>query len=188
MPNLTSEVANSARSAATQMSQAEARPIPPPSAAPCTLAIVGLLISASVRSMPARRIASAKFSSSPASPAAFIQFRSAPAEKLLPRPPSTTTRTSGSPSSWRHAAVRSPISCALKALCTSGRFIQIVANPPVRSISSVPYIFDLLRHILNRPNFVGRIGAFSVAERLRPSVRRACAGSITPSSHMRAVA
>jgi len=96
-----------------------------------------LFISASVRSMPASRIASAKFSASLASPAAFIQLRSAPAEKLFPRPASTTARTVASASSSRHAAVRSAISCALKALCTSGRFIQIVATPPSRAISRV---------------------------------------------------
>ena len=39
------------------------------------------------------------------------------------------------------------------------------------------------RHILNRPKRVGSIGAFIAAEIDRPSTRRVCAGSITPSSH-----
>ena len=43
-------------------------------------------------------------------------------------------------------------------------------------------------HIRNTPNFVGSIGAFSAAERDRPSTRRVSAGSMIPSSHSRAVA
>ena len=42
------------------------------------------------------------------------------------------------------------------------------------------------RYILNTPNFVDAIGALSAAERLRPRMRRVCAGSTTPSSHNRA--
>ncbi len=45
-----------------------------------------------------------------------------------------------------------------------------------------------LHHILNRPNFVGSIGAFADADNPRPSTSRVSAGSITPSSHSRAVA
>ena len=45
-----------------------------------------------------------------------------------------------------------------------------------------------LHHILNRPNFVGSIGAFAAADNPRPSTSRVSAGSITPSSHSRAVA
>ena len=52
-----------------QMSMADARPIPPPSAAPCTRAMVGLPISARVRSMPASLRASCRFSSTEASAA-----------------------------------------------------------------------------------------------------------------------
>ena len=43
-------------------------------------------------------------------------------------------------------------------------------------------------HILNRPNFVGSIGALDAADRPRPSTSRVSAGSITPSSQSRAVA
>ena len=46
----------------------------------------------------------------------------------------------------------------------------------------------ILHYIRNRPNFVGRIGAFSAAANDSPSTRRVCAGSITPSSHSRALA
>jgi len=47
---------------------------------------------------------------------------------------------------------------------------------------------DVHRHILNTPNVVGSIGAFRLAEMLRPSTRRVCEGSMTPSSHNRALA
>ena len=58
--------------------------MPPPSAAPCTRAMVGFFISASVRSMPARARASLRFSAMPLLAARRIQLRSAPAEKLFP--------------------------------------------------------------------------------------------------------
>ena len=44
------------------------------------------------------------------------------------------------------------------------------------------------RYIRKTPNFVAGIGAFSVAASDRPSTRRVSAGSITPSSHSRALA
>ena len=43
-------------------------------------------------------------------------------------------------------------------------------------------------HILNTPNSVGAIGAFNVAASDSPSTRRVSAGSMTPSSHSRALA
>ena len=43
-------------------------------------------------------------------------------------------------------------------------------------------------HILNRPKRVGSIGALADAERPKPSTSLVSAGSITPSSHIRAVA
>src|SRR3546814_17975389 len=43
-------------------------------------------------------------------------------------------------------------------------------------------------YILNTPNRVGSIGAFSAAESDRPSTIRVSAGSMMPSSHSRAVA
>src|SRR5262245_15466812 len=45
-----------------------------------------------------------------------------------------------------------------------------------------------LHYIRNRPNFVGSIGALDAADKPRPSTSRVSAGSITPSSHSRAVA
>lgn len=50
------------------------------------------------------------------------------------------------------------------------------------------FLHQFLHHILNRPNFVGSIGAFADADSPRPSTSRVSAGSITPSSHSRAVA
>ena len=43
-------------------------------------------------------------------------------------------------------------------------------------------------HILNRPNFVGSIGALDAADSPSPSTSLVSAGSITPSSQSRAVA
>src|SRR3954467_1507242 len=43
-------------------------------------------------------------------------------------------------------------------------------------------------YILNTPNRVRSMGAFSAAERPRPRTMRVSAGSITPSSHNRALA
>src|SRR5574343_134549 len=137
MPNLTSEVAKKALVEATAMSQAAVRPVPPPRAAPWTRAMVGFFISASTRSILARARASSRLSSRPLLAARFIQLRSAPAEKLLPRPARTTTRTSASSSSVIQAAVSSVIRVSSKALCRSGRFIQMVATGPIISISSV---------------------------------------------------
>ncbi|MPN13728.1 hypothetical protein SDC9_161052 [bioreactor metagenome] len=131
MPNLTSEVANNALVDATAMSQAEARPMPPPRAAPWTRAMVGLFISAMVRSILANARASLRLSSMPLLAARRIQLRSAPAEKLLPRPASTTARISVSSSSAMKAAVSSVIRVSSKALCRSGRFIQTVATGPL---------------------------------------------------------
>src|SRR5574337_1721752 len=96
MPSRTSEVANCALVEATQISQAEARPMPPPSAAPCTRATVGVAQVEMVRNRVASLRASARFSSRAAAPWRFIQLRSAPAEKLLPAPASTMTRTAAS--------------------------------------------------------------------------------------------
>jgi hypothetical protein len=128
MPKRTSDVAKTASLAATAMSHAAARPMPPPSAAPWTRATLGFFSSASVRSIRASLRASSRFSSRPLWAARFIQLRSAPAEKLLPRPASTTTRTSSSPSSATQAAISSAIRSSSKALWRSGRFIQIVAT------------------------------------------------------------
>ena len=78
------------------MSQAAASPMPPPSAAPCTRASVG--VRARSRSCGTARRACARrrgCASSGAAPWRFIQFRSAPAEKLLPSPASTMARTLG---------------------------------------------------------------------------------------------
>ena len=101
---------------ATQMSQAEASPMPPPSAAPCTRARVGVRHDAMVRNSVASFRASARFCSRGAAPWRFIQFRSAPAEKLLPSPASTMTRTPASASSVAKALVSSAISFSSNAL------------------------------------------------------------------------
>ena len=51
-----------------------------------------------------------------------------------------------------------------------------------------PFMVSVPVYMRNTPKRVSGIGAFSVADRDRPSTRRVSAGSITPSSHSRAVA
>ena len=46
----------------------------------------------------------------------------------------------------------------------------------------------LFSHIRNTPNRVAAIGAFSAADNASPNTRRVSTGSMTPSSHSRAVA
>src|SRR6185369_17099214 len=59
----------------------------------------------------------------------LIQPRSAPAEKLLPLPANSTTRTRSFSARLFNAAVKSAIRRSSKALCTSGRFMVRVAIP-----------------------------------------------------------
>src|SRR5438552_5349111 len=134
MPKRTSEVANCAFVDAMQISHADARPMPPPSAAPCTRAMVGVLHSEMVRNSAASRRASSRLLSNEAAPWRLIQFRSAPAEKLLPSPASTIARTAGSASSRRNASVSSAIKVSSNALWSSGRLIHTQAHAPRRSI------------------------------------------------------
>jgi phage shock protein A len=42
-------------------------------------------------------------------------------------------------------------------------------------------------HMRNRPKVVGSMGAFNAAARARARMSRVCAGSMTPSSHSRAL-
>ena len=95
-PSLLSVRPNFASGTPMAMSQQATRPTPPPKAAPCTRAIVGLGSSSRVRIRRARARASSRFSASLADAMPRIQFKSAPAENDAPLPSSTTTRTSGS--------------------------------------------------------------------------------------------
>ena len=157
-------------------------------------------------SIVGQRLASARFCAREKPAIFFIQFRSAPAQKLGPAPMSTTARTAGSSPSLRSAAVSSAISVALNALWTSGRLSVTTADrrrPPRQSIvayvgaSHVGFAAAGLAHdrclahytyIRNTPKVVGSIGLFSAAEIASPSTRRVSAGSMTPSSHSRALA
>src|SRR5690606_9638150 len=85
---------------------------------------------------------------------AFIQLRSAPAEKDLPAPVSTTTRTASLPSRSRSVAVSSAITSALKALCRSGRLSVSVATP--RSSISLRIHGSLMRLLLHPEHAVAR--------------------------------
>src|SRR6266404_430013 len=84
--------------------------------------------------MVARAIASASFWASEYPAMRFIQARSAPAEKLLPLPARSTTRTAGSLASASSPSVTSAIKRSSKALWRSGRFSHRVAIPSAVSI------------------------------------------------------
>src|SRR5258706_1860602 len=139
-PSFTSESAKAASYVATAMSQHATSPTPPPSAAPCTRAMVGLRRCAMVRMSAARPIASRRFSSSEKPAMRFIQFRSAPAENDLPAPESTTTRMPSSASIERNASVSSAMSASSKALWRSGRFMVTMPTEPCRSIARASLI------------------------------------------------
>ncbi len=128
MPNLASLTEKRALSAAMAMSHAQARPTPPPSAAPCTRATVGFGQASMRASIAAKRRASSRFHSCDAVLARCIHCRSAPALKCLPSPASTITRTSASSPSAAKAASSSPIIASSKALNTAGRDIVTCGN------------------------------------------------------------
>ena len=86
-----------------------------------------------------------------------------------------------------------------RALASASEYTATVAMPILRAVFddaagdlAAVGNQDLGEHrcayIRNTPNFVAGIGAFSVAASERPSTRRVSAGSITPSSHSRALA
>src|SRR6266436_3673026 len=136
-PKRTSDTLNSVSTDATAMSQAAISPMPPANAAPCTRATVGFFIECRRLSMAPKTSASSRFSSKSSSPILFIQLRSAPAQNTLPRPASTTARTTGSRSSSPKAAESSAIIDSLKALRTSGRLSQMTATARPAWISMV---------------------------------------------------
>ena len=123
MPSLVSVKPKTVSAAASAMSATAQRPIPPPSAAPCTRATTGTGQASIVSSISAMRRASASLSSTDSAAEARIQATSAPAQKAAPSPASTTARSAsgGSVARVLKASCRSAISSALKALRTSGR-------------------------------------------------------------------
>ena len=134
---------------------------------PWTRASVGLGRNASVRIIPASARASRKFSASEYPATRCIQSRSAPAEKLFPRPASTTTRTSRRPRrAARSARVSSAMTVSLKALWTPGGSARGLRRHPCgRSSGSRTRhrSFEPL-YIRNTPKRVSSIGALSAAE------------------------
>lgn len=125
----------------TATSQTEAMPTPPPKALPCSLPITGFGSPLSAPSIVASLPASAERVSASISRWSRIQPRSPPAQKDLPAPVSTTTRTASSSASLPAAAVRSASICADMALCFSGRLRVSVATPRASvSIVKVSYM------------------------------------------------
>ncbi len=156
MPSLTSVKPKTASCVARTMSLTAQRPIPPPSAAPCTRVITGTGHSSIAPNIAAMRPASASFSSTLSSCAARIQVTSAPALNDAPSPARTTPRSSsgGSSASSSKRARSSAISSALNALRTSGRDrVTCATNPsrvtrsgPITARSLAPAAEEWLRH------------------------------------------
>jgi hypothetical protein len=128
-PIRTSEIENTASSAATAMSQAAMSPMAAAYAAPFTLAMVGFASSLRLRSIALIVLALAKFSASPAAAMRRIQPRSAPAQNAEPLPVSTTMRAPASAWSALNASVSDRITVSSMALRTFGRLIVTVATP-----------------------------------------------------------
>ncbi|MNV77311.1 hypothetical protein D3C71_1707230 [compost metagenome] len=118
------------------ISQQATRPTPPPKAAPCTRAMVGLGSSSRVRIRRARARESWRLSSSLAAAMPRIHCMSAPAENEAPSPASTTARTWSSRPAASRAAVSWAINEASNALCRAGRFNHRVSTEALRSIRS----------------------------------------------------
>ena len=112
------------------MSQARARFMPAPAAAPFTAAINGLgesRMSSTVRSREgATRSRSGR--ARPAALASCMALTSPPAQKPLPAPVMTITRTSASSIACVSAAIRSSRRLPPSALRRSGRFSVSVAT------------------------------------------------------------
>ena len=160
----------------------------------------------SVESMAASALASARFCFFENVAIFSIHFRSAPAQKLAPAPSSTTARTAASAPSARSACVSSAISVSLNALWTSGRlrvtsaivlrtetsmvlYPSIAAGLPLRRLACfLAVVFPLMVYIRKTPNVVGSMGLFNAAEIASPRIFRVSAGSMTPSSQIRALA
>src|SRR6266702_6812915 len=145
MPSLTSLKARRALSAAMTISQTEIKPAPPPIAVPLTRATTGqgkLLI---VSKRSASRKASVKFCSWVKVVDSFIILRSAPALKDGPAPVNTTAWSFSSGARSVKAICRSWISCPLKALCTSGRCIVMVAILSWKLRSTVMCVYAIVR-------------------------------------------
>src|SRR6202048_965553 len=102
--------------------------------------MVGLDMPFNADSIAARLLASARFSACEKAAIFFIQLRSAPAQKLFPRPSSTSTRMPVSASKVRTTCVSSAIRVWSNALCTSGRLSATRAIAPATVTSSVEYV------------------------------------------------
>ena len=134
IPRLGPKVATKkADSAAMVMSHANARPSPPPAAAPLTRAMVGTGQSMRSRMAPLNTSPASSGSSwasvLPIGGASAAAARSAPAQKPRPAPVTTTTRMLSSCRTCSSAALMPPMSSSFIAFNDSGRFSVRVAMP-----------------------------------------------------------
>ena len=179
-PRRTSVKPKRASSRASTMSQQQASPVPPPSAAPCTRAITGTGQVSTAENMAAARSASATLRSRESSADARIHSRSAPAQNAGPRPASTTARNASSAAN------------EAKASCTALDQPRVEGVAPLGPVE--PHARDAAvaldreaSHIRNTPKRGSGMGARAAAARPSARARRVSRGSITPSSHRRAL-
>ena len=179
-PRRTSVKPKRASSRASTMSQQQASPVPPPSAAPCTRAITGTGQLSTAANMAAARSASATLCSRESSADARIHSRSAPAQNDGPRPASTTARSASS------AANEVKVSCTV---CDQPGVEGVAPLGPVEpdARDAAVALDREAAHIRNTPKRGSGMGARAAAARPSASTRRVSRGSITPSSHRRAL-
>ncbi len=120
------------------ISQQQISPSAPPNAAPCTIAMVGLLKVSSLCRSIANCCASCRFSLSVLVAIDCIQPRSAPAEKCFPCAINTNARRESSRSSCSKVSISEAINSSLNALCFSGRLRLNQATPLLSFSSSSP--------------------------------------------------
>src|SRR5579862_2670311 len=135
-PSRTSGNPNWVPSSATAISQAAARPAPPPSAAPWIRPTTGRGHSSTARSRDDTAAASRSFSSRVNARLLFIHSASAPEQNTGPTPARTSTLDVAGRDTT--AAVKSAIRASLRALRTSGRHRRIVVTPSRNSVLIVP--------------------------------------------------
>ena len=117
-----------ADSAASTMSQLQARLMPAPAATPLIAAIRGASPRVKREIAPCRKVVTSFMWAGRSSPCAANDLRSPPAQKKRPDPVSRMARTLGSLLVASETCIRSMAICRLIALAASGRFRVMCAT------------------------------------------------------------
>src|SRR5262245_30344034 len=147
-PTWASDMPKRAVSEATTRSQCRASSLPPAMASPCTTATTGNGQSSIARSMTSMPLAL------PAPADLLRSAMSSPAQKTLPLPRMTTTRSSAATGACS-ASIMSCKSSLSRALRFSGRFIQMVLTGPSLSMMTLLMSPELLPQALSAVRFSG---------------------------------